>query len=100
MRSRLVLIPALLGKIVTGARAMVEEKPVPFIEGLAAVGKVKRFWEEECGTPLRRRVLVETVDGEVYATPCTDHRAVKKIVLVLAEYKRISNIIVQEPGER
>lgn len=75
---------------------MPEEKPAPFLEGLAAVGKVKRYWEEDCGTPLRKRIYVETNEGKIYYTPCIDHRAAKKVVLALAEYMRLSTIIVQQ----
>ena len=78
---------------------MPEEKPAPFLEGLAAVGKVKRYWEEDCGTPLRKKIYVETSGGEVYHTPCIDHRAAKKVILAIAEYIRLSTIIVQR-GDR
>ena len=73
-----------------------KEVPVVFIEGLAAVGKIKKYWEEDCDTGLRRRVYVETFEGDILYTPCIDHRAIKKVILVLSEYKRISSLIVEE----
>ncbi len=75
---------------------MDEVLPVPFIEGLAAVGLVKSFRVEECGIPKRKRIVVETVDGKRYTTRCIDERGARRVVLALAEYKNLSRLIVEE----
>ncbi len=67
---------------------------VAHLEGLAAVGRLKSFRIEECGTTRRKRIIAETVDGETLVTRCIDYRGVKKVVYYLAESKRLSNTVV------
>lgn len=67
---------------------------VAHLEGLAAVGKLKSFRIEDCGTGKRKKIIAETVDGETLVTRCIDYRGVKKVVYYLAEAKRLSNTIV------
>lgn len=69
---------------------------VAHLEGLAAVGMVKRFWTEECLAPNRKKVVAELVDGRVVETKCTDTRGVKKIIYYLAEQRRLSGLVVEE----
>ncbi len=70
--------------------------PVSYVEGMAAIGLVKNFKVLDCGIPKRRRIVVETVDGRRYTTRCIDERGAKRVVMVLAEYKRLSSLIVEE----
>jgi len=67
---------------------------VAHLEGMAAIGRVRRFWTEDCGSAKRRRVVAELENGEVVETRCTDHRGVKKIVMYLAEASRLSGVVV------
>jgi hypothetical protein len=67
---------------------------VAHLEGLAAVGKVSKFWVEECGSSRRKKVVAMLEDGEVVETRCIDYRGVKKVVLFLAEASRLSPLIV------
>ena len=72
--------------------------PVVFVEGLAAVGKLKGFRVVDCDVPRRKKIVAESVDGEVYETRCIDERGVKRVVLAIAEYKRLSSLIVEGEG--
>ena len=67
-----------------------------FIEGLAAVGRLARYWRESCEASQRERIYAEDVDGNLYRTNCIDKRAVKKIILALEDYKRLSSYILEE----
>lgn len=71
-----------------------------FIEGLAAVGKLTKYWRESCGTPQRERIYAEDVNGNLYWTSCIDKRAVRKIILALEDYRRLSNLILEEDESR
>jgi hypothetical protein len=70
---------------------------VAHLEGLAAIGRLKRFRVEECGSSRRKRIVAETVDGETLVTRCIDYRGVKKVVYYLSEAKRLSGLVVSGP---
>ena len=69
---------------------------VAHLEGLAAVGMVKRFWTEDCLAPNRKKVVAELTDGRIVETRCTDVRGVKKIIYYLGEQRRLSRLVVEE----
>ena len=73
-----------------------ERLAVAYIEGLAAMGLVKSFNLVDCGVPGRKRIIVETIDGKRYSSKCIDERGARRAVMVLAEYKRLSSLIVEE----
>gem|GEM_PF-3521932 len=75
---------------------------VVYIEGLATIGRVKQYWIDNCKSPRRKRVVVESADGRIYRTRCLDERGVKKIVQYLAIASKTSNLLVEgiaKPGE-
>jgi len=69
---------------------------VAHLEGLAAVGMVRRFWTEECGSSKRKKVVAVLDNGEVVETKCSDYRGVKKIVMYLAEANRLHSVLVTD----
>jgi hypothetical protein len=64
------------------------------IEGMAAVGLVKRYWIEDCNVPGMKRVVVEDETGTQYETKCIDSRAVKRVVLYLGDASKYSKDVV------
>ncbi len=72
------------------------EVPVAFIEGLAAVGKLRGFKVERCAAPQRRRIVAVTADGRTLRSRCIDERGLRRVVLVLNEYtRRLSRVLVE-----
>ncbi len=68
---------------------------VAHLEGLASVGKVERFWVEDCRYPGFRKIVAKTVDGEVVETKCIDERGAKKVILYLQYAKNMSGLVVE-----
>jgi len=64
------------------------------IEGMAAVGLLKKYWVEECDTPGMKRIVAEDEEGVQYETRCVDSRAAGKIILYLADASKYSRDVV------
>ena len=75
---------------------------VSHLEGLAAVGMIKRYWFEDCDYPGARRVHAITIEGEHLVTKCIDERGAKKVALYMAEAGRLAPLVVTgvDTGER
>ncbi|WP_168371315.1 hypothetical protein [Pyrodictium occultum] len=67
---------------------------VAYMEGMAALGLIKRFWAEDCDAPGMRRIIAEDVNGVQYETKCIDSRGAKKVILYLANGSRYSRDLV------
>ncbi len=70
--------------------------PVIFIEGMASAGLIEKYWIEECMGGRRVRIHVKTIDGRHLVTKCIDKRGSKRVIHVLAEYMKLSRLIVEE----
>lgn len=68
---------------------------VAYLEGLASVGKIARFWTEDCRYPGFKRIVAETVNGEVLETKCIDWRGAKKVILYMQYAKNTAKLMVE-----
>jgi hypothetical protein len=68
---------------------------VAYLEGLASVGKIARFWVEDCRYPGFRKIVAETTDGEILETKCIDWRGAKKVILYIQYAKNMAKLMVE-----
>ncbi|BES81343.1 hypothetical protein [Pyrodictium abyssi] len=64
------------------------------IEGMAAIGLLRKYWVEDCDTPGMKRIVAEDEEGVTYETRCVDYRAAKKVILYLADASKYSRDVV------
>jgi hypothetical protein len=75
-------------------KAITEQVHVAHLEGLTAIGYVEKYWTEECNYPGAKRIHAITKEGKHLITKCIDERGLKKVILYLAEAKRLSPLLV------